>query len=162
MFVIGFASIWVFPTRKLLLAIQNFQRIGKNKITFINRIIALVAGNKISSSDFIINWDQTACHLFPCDGYTYSDIKDKNSAMIGKDDKRVITAVTATAFNGEILPLHLIFGAPKPKKKKQEEEKKEENVKEKEEVEIISGYDSRWYGLCLEYNTRVTILQYGR
>jgi len=93
------------------------------KEKFINRVTATAAQFSIDYSDFIINWDQTAVMLVPHAKYTYSEKGSSGVSVIGIDDKRQITAVVATTFSGELLPLQLIFGGKKSKDPKKKNKK---------------------------------------
>jgi hypothetical protein len=79
------------------------------KKDFVNRIIGQACNMKIKHPEFIINWDQTGVMLMPHSKYTYNLRSSKQNSVHGYDDKRQITAVVATNFAGEILPLQLIF-----------------------------------------------------
>lgn len=48
--------------------------------------------------------------LVPATHYTYSTKGEINTSIQSLDDKRQVTAVMAVTFNGEFLPLQLLFG----------------------------------------------------
>lgn len=53
--------------------------------------------------------DQTGVHLVPCSSYTYEAQGSASVAVVGSDDKRQITVCLASALDGTLLPLQLIF-----------------------------------------------------
>jgi hypothetical protein len=57
----------------------------------------------------IINMDQTGVHLVPSARFTYAVRNSSSVEVIGADDKRQITACVASAMDGAVLPLQLIF-----------------------------------------------------
>ena len=75
----------------------------------VQRVSATAAKHDIRHPCFIINWDQTSCILVPAGKYTYANVKSKQVPIVGKDEKRQITAVVASTLEGDMLPLQLIF-----------------------------------------------------
>lgn len=57
----------------------------------------------------IINMDQTGVRLVPAATHTYETAGSSAVCVVGKDDKRQITACVASAMNGSMLPLQLVF-----------------------------------------------------
>ena len=72
------------------------------------RVAALMEMHGVHPS-LIINADQTGAKLVPSSAWTYEKCNSSSVAVIGADDKRQITACLASALNGELLPLQLIF-----------------------------------------------------
>jgi hypothetical protein len=62
-----------------------------------------------SHPSLVINWDQTGLLLMPTHNRTYHHRKDKHVQVVALEDKRQITAVTASSMDGQLLPLQLIF-----------------------------------------------------
>ena len=85
----------------------------------VKRVSASAAEHKIKHPCFIINWDQTGCVLVPAGKYTYASVKSKQVPIVGKDEKRQITAVVASTLEGEMLPLQLIFAGQDKNKQEQ-------------------------------------------
>ena len=76
--------------------------------TMIKRLAILIKQENIRDRSLIINFDQTGIHLVPHNSYTYDKKGAREVQTYGKDDKRQITAVVASA-DGQLLPLQLIF-----------------------------------------------------
>lgn len=53
--------------------------------------------------------DQTGVHLVPSAKWTYECVNRSSVAVVGAEDKRQITACLASAMDGTMLPLQLIF-----------------------------------------------------
>ena len=85
----------------------------------VQRVSAIAAEHSIRHPCFIINWDQTSCILVPAGKYTYANVKSKQVPIVGKDEKRQITAVVASTLEGEMLPLQLIFTGQDKNKQEQ-------------------------------------------
>ena len=75
---------------------------------FVSRIAALVKQFNIHPS-LIINYDQTGLHLVPKSNRTYDKKNKTDIHLIGKDDKRQITALIGSSYSGDMLPLQLIY-----------------------------------------------------
>ena len=78
------------------------------KHTFLTRIHDEVKTNKIPSQ-LIINWDQTGVKLVPVSSWTMAEEGVKQVPVVGKDDKREITALLAATASGKLLPPQLIY-----------------------------------------------------
>lgn len=72
------------------------------------RIAAQMEMHNVHPS-LVINLDQTGVKLVPASAWTYEKRNSSSVAVIGAEDKRQITACLASALNGELLPLQLIF-----------------------------------------------------
>lgn len=72
------------------------------------RIAATMEMHSVHPS-LIVNLDQTGAKLVPSSAWTYEKCNSSSVAVIGADDKRQITACLASALNGDLLPLQLIF-----------------------------------------------------
>ena len=62
-----------------------------------------------SPSQLIINWDQTGVRIVPCDSWTMEKKGKKQVDIVGKDDKREITALLAATLSGNMLPPQLLY-----------------------------------------------------
>ena len=80
----------------------------KRKEQYLSDICAVVIMNDIPPS-LVINWDQTAIHLVPVDGWTMNKQGEKSIPISGLDDKREITVVLAVTLAGEYLPPQLLY-----------------------------------------------------
>ena len=59
--------------------------------------------------DLIINWDQTGINYVPVSSWTMEVEGSKRVELVGKDDKRQITAVFGGSMTGNFLPLQLVY-----------------------------------------------------
>lgn len=82
-------------------------------VVFAKRIAAAMGLHKIHPS-LIVNPDQTGLHLAPSSQYTYDEKGARSVGVIAAEDKRQITVVLASAMDGELLPLQLIFQGKTP------------------------------------------------
>jgi len=60
-------------------------------------------------AEFIINFDQTGIKYVPISPWTLDKEGAKRVAIVGKEDKRQITAVLGCSMSGDILPFQLIY-----------------------------------------------------
>ena len=51
-------------------------------------------------AQLVINWDQTGINYIPTSNWTMEQVGSKRIEIIGKDDKRQLTAVFAGMFHG--------------------------------------------------------------
>lgn len=72
--------------------------------------IAQIAARHCIRPRLIINSDQTGIILVPAANYSFDDVKATNVKVIGQEEKRAITAVVSSSFDGQLLPLQLVFG----------------------------------------------------
>ena len=59
--------------------------------------------------ELVINWDQTAIHYVPVGSWTMEKEGAQRVEIVGKDDKRQITAVLAGSLTGDFLPPQLVY-----------------------------------------------------
>ena len=59
--------------------------------------------------ELVINWDQTAIHYVPVGSWTIEKEGAQRVEIVGKDDKRQITAVLAGSLTGDFLPPQLVY-----------------------------------------------------
>ena len=81
---------------------------GTIKEVFLTRIHDEVTSNTIPPQ-LIVNWDQTGVKLVPVSSWTMEKEGTKQVAVVGKDDKREITALLAARASGNLLPPQLIY-----------------------------------------------------
>ena len=86
---------------KAKISIENFEEVKKLLLHDIKCIRLL---DEIPN-ELIINFDQTGINYVPMSSWTMEKQGAKRVEIIGKDDKRQITAVLAGTLNGEFLPV---------------------------------------------------------
>ena len=59
--------------------------------------------------ELIINFDQTGIHYVPVSNWKMAEEGAKRVELVGKDDKRQLTAVFAGSMSGEFLPPQLVY-----------------------------------------------------
>jgi hypothetical protein len=72
------------------------------------RLAALINQYSIIE-ELIINFDQTAVHIVPKSKTTYAHHADQCVALLGAEDKRQVTALIASSYNGTLLPVQMVF-----------------------------------------------------
>ena len=60
-------------------------------------------------TELVINWDQTGLDYVPVSAWTMEQEGAKRVEMIGKDDKRQLTAVFACSMSGDFLPIQMVY-----------------------------------------------------
>jgi len=60
-------------------------------------------------SELVINWDQTGINYIPVASWTMAEEGSKRVELIGKDDKRQLTALYACSMSGDFLPIQLVY-----------------------------------------------------
>ena len=83
-------------------------------ITMAMRIAATMQRHSVHPS-LIINMDQTGVNLVPVSHWTYDTLGAASVAIVGAEDKRQITVCLASALDGSLLPLQLIFEGLTPR-----------------------------------------------
>ena len=78
------------------------------KDQFLLSIMTIVILDEIPL-DLIINWDQTGVNYVPVSSLTMEVEGFKRVELVGKDDKRQITAVFGGLMAGNFLPLQLVY-----------------------------------------------------
>jgi hypothetical protein len=61
------------------------------------------------SDDLIVNFDETSVFIVPSSQYSMALVGSKQVTVIGKEDKRQITALLTITASGNLLPLQLIY-----------------------------------------------------
>ena len=84
---------------------ENF---GSLKEKFLAGISDKVKEHQIPA-DLIMNFDETGLALVPAADWTLAEKGSRDVAMLGKDDKRQITAVLACTPTGKLLPPQLLY-----------------------------------------------------
>ena len=64
--------------------------------------------------DLIMNYDQTGIKYVPTSSWTLEKEGSKKVEIVGKDDKRQITAILGCSMSGSILPFQLIYEGKSP------------------------------------------------
>lgn len=57
----------------------------------------------------VINWDQTGINYVPVSSWTMEQEGSKRVELLGKDDKRQLTALFACSMSGDFLPIQLVY-----------------------------------------------------
>lgn len=72
------------------------------------RLAVMIYNDEIHRK-MIINFDQTGVHVVPKSRFTYAKAKTEHVSILGFDDKRQITMVVGCTYDGDLLPLQIIF-----------------------------------------------------
>ena len=83
----------------------DFDKVAKD---YAKRIAATIKHHQTHKS-LIINFDQTGIHLVPAGSHSFAPKGTKDVPNHFSCDKRQITAVIASSFDGVLLPIQLIF-----------------------------------------------------
>ena len=78
------------------------------KLAYLKRIQDEVEAHDIPW-DMVFNWDQTGLKLVPVSSWTMAKEGSKQVPVVGKEDKREITALLAVTASGTLLPPQLIY-----------------------------------------------------
>ena len=81
--------------------VKDFEELKKLFLQDINNVIQM---DEIPA-DLVINFDQTGINYMPVSSWIMEKEGSKYVEIIGKDDKRQITAVLAGTVNGNFLPV---------------------------------------------------------
>ena len=92
-------------------SIENFEEVRK---LFIHEVKTVVDLEEIPP-DLIMNYDQTGIKYIPTSSWTLEKEGSKRVEIVGKDDKRQITAVLGCSMSGSILPFQLIYEGKTPR-----------------------------------------------
>ena len=84
---------------------EDFEQV---KAAFLQNISAVVKEHKIPD-ELIINLDETPLRFVPVDKYTMEKIGAKQVPLVGKEDKREITALLSCTASASFLPPQLIY-----------------------------------------------------
>ena len=85
--------------------VKNFEEIKKGFLLDVRNVMEM---DEIPP-DLVINFDQIAVHYVPVDNWTMAKEGSKRVEIIGKDDKRQITAVLGGTMSGDFLPVQLVY-----------------------------------------------------
>ena len=77
-------------------------------IAMAKKIAVVMQTNEVHPS-LVVNFDQAGLRLTPTTTRTYHQVGAKSVPLVCSDDKRQITAVVGSSFDGSLLPLQLIF-----------------------------------------------------
>ena len=92
-------------------SIKNFEEVRK---LFLHEV-KTVADLEEIPEDLIIHFDQTGIKYIPTSSWTLEKEGSKRVEIVGKDDKRQITAVLGCSMSGNILPFQLIYEGKTPR-----------------------------------------------
>ena len=85
--------------------VEKFEALKQGFLLDIKNIVSL----EEIPPDLIINWDQTGINYVPVGSWTMEKEGARRVELVGKDDKRQLTAVFAGSMTGEFLPPQLIY-----------------------------------------------------
>ena len=86
-------------------SVENFER---KRELFLHEV-KLVMEMEDIPAELVINFDQTGIKYVPTSSWTLEKEGSKRVAIVGKDDKRQITAVIGCSMSGDVLPFQLIY-----------------------------------------------------
>ena len=84
---------------------ENFAQLKSDYLLKIKNVIAM---DEIPAQ-LVINFDQTGLNIVPTSDWTMAAEGSKRVEVIGKDDKRQLTAVLAGTLDGDFLPPQIIY-----------------------------------------------------
>ena len=85
--------------------VKNFDELKGNFLGDIKNVMLM---DEIPQ-ELIINFDQTGINYIPISSWTMEEAGKKRVEIIGKDDKRQITAVFGASMSGDFLPVQLVY-----------------------------------------------------
>jgi len=97
-------------TTKAKVTVENFAQLKSDYLLEIKNVIAM---DEIPSQ-LVINFDQTGLNIVPTSDWTMEAEGSKRVEVIGKDDKRQLTAVLACTLDGDFLPAQIIYQGTTP------------------------------------------------
>ena len=92
-------------TTKAKMSVEDFEEIKKDYLLDIQVVVSMDEIPK----ELVVNFDQTGIHYVPVSDWTMAEEGAKRVELVGKDDKRQLTAVFAGSMSGEFLPAQLIY-----------------------------------------------------
>ena len=92
-------------TTKTKISVEDFEEIKESYLLDIEVVVAM---DEIPM-ELIINFDQTGIHYVSVSDWIMAEEKAKRVELVGKDDKRRLTAVFAGSMTGEFLPPQLVY-----------------------------------------------------
>lgn len=98
-------------TTKAKVTIENFAELKADYLQEINQVIEM---DEIPA-DLVINFDQTGLNIVPASEWTMEARGAKRVEVVGKDDKRQLTAVLAGTLTGDFLPPQVIYQGKTPR-----------------------------------------------
>ena len=82
----------------------SFEHFDELKELFLLEFNNTVEMDKVPR-ELVINWDQTGINYMPVSSWTMEQEGGKRVEMIGKDDKRQLTALFACSISGDFLSI---------------------------------------------------------
>ena len=92
-------------TTKAKISVEDFEEIKRDYVLDMEVVVSMDEIPK----ELIINFDQTGIHYVPVSDWTMAEEGAKRVELVGKDDKRQLTAVFAGSMSGEFLPPQLVY-----------------------------------------------------
>ena len=98
-------------TTKAKVTVENFAELKSDYLLEIKNVIAM---DEIPA-ELVINFDQTGLNIVPTSDWTMEAEGSKRVEVIGKDDKRQLTAVLAGTLDGDFLSSQIIYQGTTPR-----------------------------------------------
>ena len=92
-------------TTKAKVTVENFAELKSDCLLEIKNVIEV---DEIPA-ELVINFDQTGLNIVPTSDWTMEAEGSKRVEVIGKDDKRQLTAALAGTLDGDFLPSQIIY-----------------------------------------------------
>ena len=90
---------------KTKVTVEDFDELKKLFLLDIRNIVQI---DEVPAQ-LIFNWDQTGINYVPASNWTMEQVGSNRIVIIGKDDKRQLTAVFGCSMAGEFLPPQLVY-----------------------------------------------------
>ena len=103
------SDICLCSYRKATKSAQHLPNDWQNQCEHMVQRIAILADEFKIPQQFIVNIDQTGINLVPSSVFSYDISGNRDCSVLGKNDKRQITAVVGVSASSELLPLQLIY-----------------------------------------------------
>ena len=98
-------------TTKAKVIMENFAELKSDYLLEIKNVIAM---DEIPA-ELVINFDQTGLNIVPTSDWTMEAEGSKRVEVIGKDNKRQLTAVLAGTLDGDFLPSQIYYQGTTPR-----------------------------------------------
>ena len=90
---------------KAKVTVEHFDELKKLFLLEFNNVVEI---DEVPA-ELIINWDQTGINYIPVSSWTMEEEGSKRLQVLGKDDKRQLTALFACSMSRHFLPVQLVY-----------------------------------------------------
>ena len=90
---------------KAKVTVEHFDELKKLFLLEFNNVVEM---DEVSA-ELIINWDQMGINYIPVSSRTMEEESSKRVQVVGKNDKRHLTALYACSMSGDFLPVQLVY-----------------------------------------------------